>query len=165
MTSGDIGEARRRLVRLILSQRHGDPPLHRPIHRREVREGELSSYVGDEAHKPENDWILVTRFFERVWNAQRERSFDDLAVVTLIGRQACWWDVALHTDEDEHERDRRALSEFAQWSNRYQKEHPHEPRLADWGGKRQSQFGISERPPVPPAGERPLSWFRRDIIE
>jgi hypothetical protein len=166
MTTGDIGEARRRLARLIYSQERAVLPQLREVSRAEVRRGgALASYQGDDEHKPDDDWTLVIRFFERVWNAQRQRSLDDLAVVSLIGRQVCWWDLALHTEKGELDKARRALSEFAQWANRYQEEHPEEPRLADWGGQRERQFGRSKRDPLPLAGGRRLSWFRRDITE
>jgi hypothetical protein len=68
--------------------------------------------------------------------------------------------------KDEPETARRSLSEFAQWANRYQEEHPDEPRLADWGSQREQEFGRIKRDPLPPlGGSRRLSWFRRDITE
>jgi hypothetical protein len=167
---GDIGEARIRLNRLIYEQK----PLRR-ITRSEVRKGALAAYLkrrisrsdvrkgalayakGNE-HKPDYDWTLLIRFFERVWNAQRQRSLDDLAVVSLIGGHAYWWDSAL--EEDEQDEARRALSEFARWASRYKKEHPDEPRLADWG----SVLGERKRDKLLASG-RSLSWFRRDITE
>jgi hypothetical protein len=168
LTVGDIGEARIRLSRLIYDQERRDinPPLLREIRRSEVQKGTLT-YEEASEHNPDYDWTLLIRFFERVWNAQRQRSLDDLAVARLIGGHACWWDLALHAEKDARTRDevRRALSEFAQWANRYQEEHPDEPRLADWGDHLERSFGKSKRDPVPPPGERRLSWFRRDITQ
>jgi hypothetical protein len=168
LTVGDIGEARIRLSRLIYSQerRDVDPPLLREISRSEVREGTLTYREASE-HKPDYDWTLLIRFFERVWNAQRQRSLDDLAVARLIGGHARWWDLALDAEKDTRTRDevRRALSEFAQWASRYQEEHPDEPRLGDWGDQLERTFGKSKRDPVPPPAGRRLSWFRRDITQ
>jgi hypothetical protein len=167
MTVGDIAEARRRLNRLVYSQQRDVAPPLREISRSEIRKGgKLARYDGDDEHEPFYDWILLLRFFERVWSAQRQGSFDDLTVATTIGRHACSWDLALHTMKDEPETARRALSEVAQWANRYQEEHPDEPRLADWGSQREQEFGRIKRDPLPPlGGSGRLSWFRRDITE
>jgi hypothetical protein len=172
LTVSDIGEARIRLNRLIYSQ---TPPRRisrsevrkgalaaypkRRISRSEVRKGGLATYTKGNEHKPDYDWTLLIRFFERVWNAQRQRSLDDLAVVSLIGGHAYWWDSAL--EEDERDEARRAPSEFARWARRYKEEHPDEPRLAGWG----SVLGGSKRDTLAPASGRSLSWFRRDITE
>jgi hypothetical protein len=166
MTTGEIGEARRRLLRLIYSQQRASLPPLREINRSEVRDGgALASYGKDTKYDPDTDWTLVIRFYQRAWNARRRGSFDDLTVVNLIGRSACWWDLALNTFNHEQDKARLALSQFAQWTNRYQEEHPDEPQLADWGGQRKSEFGRSKRDPLPLPGGRRLSWFRRDITD
>ena len=108
LTVGSIGEARIRLNRLVYSQtplrrisrsdvRKGPLAAYakRRISRSEVRKGALAAYAKGNEHKPDYDWTLLIRFFERVWNAQRQRSLDDLAVVSLIGGHAYWWDSAL----------------------------------------------------------------------
>lgn len=132
----------------------------------EGRRGTLT-YGEATEHKPDYDRTLLIRFFERVWNAQRQRSLDDLAVARLIGGHARWWDLALDAEKDTRTRDevRRPLSEFAQWASRYQEEHPDEPRLGDWGDQLERTFGKSKRDPVPPPAGRRLSWFRRDITQ
>ena len=170
LTDGEIGNARARLASLLYEvgrrELAGLDHQVRELRRTEVR-GEDASLEYEEAgaqHSPNHDWTLLIRYFERVWNAQRLRSLDDLALVSLIGRHACWWDLALASEsEGDPNTGRRALSEFAIWANEYQRRHCDEPRLTRWGENRLAKFGFIERPAAPATKSPHLGWFRRDV--
>jgi hypothetical protein len=155
LTSGDIGDARRRLARHLRDL--GNPAAT-------VRRTAMSSLRDDaqcsrydpvlDGRNPFDDVEVIVRFFERCRLVHLRGSVDEPLFVELLGRHAAWWNKALLPD---HTNARRALAELATWAEgcaaanrgRYH-------FLANWGLTRAADFPDADESndaePDPPVG-------------
>jgi hypothetical protein len=137
LTSGEIGEARRRLG--IHFREKGSGTIVGRAHIADLRDDPgMSKYTLFPEESPYQDVNLLMRFFERARLVQVRESIDEPLFVELIGRHAAWWESALLPDQTNA---RLALKELASWVNQYARDHRSDYQfLKNWGLTRARDF-------------------------
>jgi hypothetical protein len=139
LTSGELDEARRRLVKHL--REHGPDNKPRVVSRHELdKDQTLSKYSNGQPSRPLDDTNRLLRYFERAEAMRLAGSLFEPLLVQLIGRHATWINLAIEPEANNTLR--RSLSNFADWANEYAESNKHRfPYLADWGSSRTKDFG------------------------
>lgn len=133
LVSGEVGEARARLVQVT---RLTHPP--RPIDRKLLSRSALQGPPVAGSTASYEDVVALLRFFERVDATRRAGSLDNVVAASLIGSHACWWDRAILADDTKA---RKPLRSFAQWAMFVAEENSGDDRFHDWGVSTNRDWG------------------------
>lgn len=144
LTSGEINEARVRLVDHLRAHGQVDASGHRRPARASVAELRgttgLGVYNQGVGSTPKSDLSQLLRFFERARLVREAGSIDEPLFVELIGRHAGWWNCALVRNSDWGSR--RTLMELGLWCDGFaERNESRYPYLARWGKARSNDFG------------------------
>jgi hypothetical protein len=144
LTSGEINDARLRLVDHLREHGSTNSSGHRMPRRASVKELHADSGIGiygpSLQGNPKDDLSKILRFFERARLVRDAGSADDPLFVELIGRHACWWNCVLVRDSSRGPR--RNLMQLGLWCDAFADKHKRRySYLAGWGDARTSDFG------------------------
>jgi hypothetical protein len=144
LTSGEINDARLRLVDHLRDHGSTNSSGYRMPRRASVQELHAVSGMGTYGHaaesNPKDDLSMILRFFERARLVREAGSADNPLFVELIGRHACWWNCALVRDSSRGSR--RTLMQLGLWCDAFADKHQRRYAfLAGWGNARTLDFG------------------------